>query len=331
MKKTIGKAESALYACCAVVFTALALFLNTESLDPANFIAEPFIFLGNLIRKADQTSPVLSYFIYIAIGVLPLIFPAARIIKTKRFFKRDMLWAALSGLLFVTLYFCVNPHAVRSPMLENQFEYLKAVLRTSVLWGFSSAFCSFLVLCLIAELYSGIKRSDAKITLYAQILFAVLVVIVLFQVFFFTVLEARLSIEGLPQEAPSWLPAAGRGLNIFAIAAIAAIKAAPSFFVIALYLKAKAFAGLVQKDMFGPQNLPALRQIEKTSVFAVFSLVVSAVLQNLLCLSLSPQLYKVSYNSSIPLSMILVTCLIMIFSKLMIKAIELSEENKLVI
>lgn len=331
MKKTIGKAELVLYACCTAVFTALALFLNAEGLELTNWIAQPFISIGNLIRKADAASRVLSYFIYIAIGAVPLIFPTVRIIKTKRFHKSNLLWAALSGLLFVTLYFCVNPHVIQLPLLQDQPKYMKAVSQTSVLWGFSSGFVSLLILCLITELYLGMKHSDAKTTLYAQILFVILTVAALFEVFFIALLEARLSIAELPQTAPFELPAAGRGVNVFAITAVAVIKAAPSFFVIALYLKAKVFVKLLQKDMFGAQNLTALREIEKTSVFAVFSLVISAVLQNLIYMCLSPQLYNVSYKSSIPIGMILITCLIMIFSKLMIKAIELSEENKLVI
>ena len=67
------------------------------------------------------------------------------------------------------------------------------------------------------------------------------------------------------------------------------------------------------------------------SKIAIFTTIGAVLAQNIANLIFARVLVNASYNFTLSATMLLALCLVLIFSKILIKAIEINEENKMVI
>lgn len=314
MKKLVERNEFAAYGVLALVFLILGITLNPDAVSALNLLLLPFNLIGNALRAVGNP---FAFVPYILVCLSPLVFPVVRILKERKVRPRYLTWVIMSAFSFAAVYFFINPH--------------KAGLFSDVLLlGYAVTMYAFLILGLLQEFNGRQKKNGKKVFYYAKILFMVLIAAVLFEVFFSSVSLVKLAFQKLSVN----LPEAGSFdyfLNAAAIIFVFLIWLLPAFYHFKLLLQAKSFVSNMQINMFEPQNLPKLGGIIKSCNKTIFFTIAVSIVNNLVILTLANRLVDMTFNIELPIQLILTACLITIFSKILMKAIEVNEENRLTI
>lgn len=86
----------------AVLCVILALCVSWTASDLLVILILPFQRIGTWIRESVLNGNAFGgWCVYLLIGLLPLIVPAVKTARIKRFYPISLLWIVLSGFLFV--------------------------------------------------------------------------------------------------------------------------------------------------------------------------------------------------------------------------------------
>lgn len=341
MSKVISKKECVIYGVVSLAFVLWAVFANWSEQFMVEVFYKPFELLGLLIRTMCEpygavTMKVLGYILYIIIGILPLIYPLVKLIKNKRLDLTCIPWIIASIYLFVAMYFFINPHLFRSILYGMGLSAeITASYQALIMAGMAMIFYALVALGCLLQFSHILKLNDNKVYFLAKVLISIFIVFTLFNVFFLNIVNAKVGIvamQGVPDSG--WLTESvnvNKGVNIFYILFSYLIKLMPSILTILLLIKAKSYINVTQADIFNPANITVINSVVKLAKRTIFVTLLAMIVDNMLTLALSNWLMNFNFKLAVPFAMILAVCLVVIFSKILIKAIEINEENKLVI
>lgn len=325
MKKYFKFNELIIYVLLIIGFTIPAFLLDLKRIDVALLIAQPLSLLGKLIRSIDNIWSPLAYVVYIMFSLTPLIYPVINILKTKKFSYTYLLWGVLSVFMFVFIYYGINPHLIKNIIFDSTEDY-----ESVAFGGLTIILMITFALTIIIEGFKKQEQDEKKIYKYAQILLVVLIVFTLQDIFFSNIITIREEIMKL-NEVSSLLKASSKALNLFVIILRFILANALNAFYIFIFIIAKKFVCDLQKDIFAVENIQKLNSLIKLSFISIIVSLGSLIIIDLVQFIFNKHLINVMYQANSSLVMLLVVCLLLIVAKILVRAIKINEENKLVI
>ena len=152
-------------------------FYLIQSMIPGHFIstvAFPFEQVGWVLRKlslSGSAGNLLAIVLYIVICLIP-VFLLVKIYKMGRFCNTDIVLLLLSILLFIVLYFMINPGLFYAELPEGE----KIILGGT----FYSVLCGYVIL---RVLKNSVNAKTIKLQKGIKVLFQVLILILVYEIF----------------------------------------------------------------------------------------------------------------------------------------------------
>ena len=98
-----------------------------------------------------------------------------------------------------------------------------------------------------------------------------------------------------------------------------------------MLFKCCTFIDRLKIDAFSPKNINPLQEVIRFAKLTLLITLTATAVDNILNIALSKMLLNANYNFDVPIVILLAVCLVIIFSEILIGAIKISEEQKLVI
>ncbi|MDR1906517.1 MAG: DUF2975 domain-containing protein [Clostridiales bacterium] len=342
IKKACGFKYKGIIACVilSVIFLLAGIFYRYEAnFETVEFFYLPFSAVGNFIRSISDTKlgELFGYAVYIVVCLSPFIFFIVKTAIKKRLVKRDILsfalWAGLSVFLFFAVYYFINPHRIGIFIdffysEEEIIDLARPALVSMIKFGYAVTFYMILTAALIFELSAPCYKNKDKAYVYSKFLILFFATAILFNALFIETIGLR---YGISQIKASSLYERWASFNITVTILIYIVNLAPSAFLIGLLFKAYDITARLQKNMLNPDNVVEFKILGRRAAAAVATVMLAAIFENLIYLMYSDRLLYTNFTFAIPAAMLFIACAIAVISKLLIKAVELNEENKLVI
>ena len=307
----------------SLLFLVLALCVNWNDANFFNIIYLPLKSIGDYIRSLGNT--VGGWLLYIFLGILPLAFPIYKIIRTRKIYIFGIAWITLCVFDYVMLYFYINPHLLGSVIVSGTDK-----LNEIALIGFEVTFFILLFICALIEVCLSMKYRHEKYYFLAEIIIDILIFIIIFNVCFTTVLNAKSQIADINTAHLSEINF-NKGLNVFAVVFSLLIKCVPPAVTVFLLFKRCDFIDKLKNNAFSPKNIGYLKEITRFAKLTVLITLTATAVNNIFNITLSKWILNANYSFEVPIVLLLTVCLVVIFSEILIGAIKISEEQKLVI
>lgn len=291
-------------------------------------ISSPFVGAGNCIRSMSLGgNTVGGWFLYIFIGIIPLIFPLIKIILKRKAYVGSLLWIVLSAYTFIMMYLLINPHLLRSEAITGSEEW-NAVYLDTVKHGACIIWYTLALLCILFECAGLLKKRRGSSYTFAWIIMYAIAAVYVICAFYGEVAEA---VSTISSASGATLGNVNMPLNVFAAVFAAAMGIAPAVVTIILLCVCASFICALKRDNLSPRLVGDIDRVAKLSKISIVVTLVCAIVNNVVQLALSKWLLNVSFSLSIPLSSLLVVCLVLIAAGVLKRAVAANEENKLVI
>ena len=109
------------------------------------------------------------------------------------------------------------------------------------------------------------------------------------------------------------------------------IKCVPPAVTVFLLFKCCDFIDKLKNNAFSPKNIGYLKEITRFAKLTVLITLTATAVNNIFNITLSKWILNANYSFEVPIVLLLTVCLVVIFSEILIGAIKISEEQKLVI
>ena len=307
----------------SVLFLILALCVKWGDTSFFNAIYLPLKCIGDYIRSLGNSAG--GWLLYIILGLLPLAFPIYKMITKRKFYWLSIAWFMLCIFDYVMLYFFINPHLLNNIIVSGT-EKLNEV----ALIGFEVTFFILLFICVLLEVGSLLKSKPEKSYFFAKIAIDILILIIIFNVCFTAVLNVKSEIANINAAQLSGVNF-NKELNEFAVIFSLLIKFVLATVTVILLFKCCTFIDRLKIDAFSPKNINPLQEVIRFAKLTLLITLTATAVDNILNIALSKMLLNANYNFDVPIVILLAVCLVIIFSEILIGAIKISEEQKLVI
>lgn len=298
---------------CAVAFAVLGVS------GGIGIVSLPFRAAGRALRAlslSGETGNVFAILIYAILCAVPLAVAACALVRDKRFTAAKLTLVLLSGYSYAALYFFINPNAVRFSV-DMSAEARESFLAV-VYIGLSFAFYGLLLLSVVFKLVSRAKREEKSFYRLVKILCALIGCAVAFPFFF--------------SELLSLISAAKTGGADAAVGAVSFVLHGGlcALLMAAAYL---AYGGArdLDRDLYSQENAALLKRISRLCLWDFLGSISVCVLLNILNFALTSVLTNVRFEFSVSLSVAAISALSLFGCKLLLRAIDLHEENRLTI
>ena len=317
-----------IYSALALLFIIIAALVPLEANSFFSAIYLPLKGIGDGIRNVTLNKSVAAgWILYFILGLIPLVYPIIRMAVKRKFYLCSLLWIILSLFGFITLYFFINPHLLNSELISGVTLDNKITLI-----GFEVTFITILIICVLAELSQLLKSNPEKSYVFVKVIIDIFAVIAIFSVCFINVSSVKAGFKGISAiEAGAFEGRLNKGLNCFSILFSFILNAVPAVFTVILLLKCGSFIDMLKVDAFNLNNEKPLKTIIRLAKVTVLITLASTALCNIALIIMSKWLVNANYQFEIPLVMLCTVCLVIIFSQILVRAIEMNEEQKLVI
>lgn len=317
----------------AVLCVILALCVSWTASDLLVILILPFQRIGTWIRESVLNGNAFGgWCVYLLIGLLPLIVPAVKTARIKRFYPISLLWIVLSGFLFVMLYFYINPHLLDTTVFAEISEEGTEYLRQGTMIGMQVTFIVILLICILCEFGSRLGQKPENAYLLAKWILLLYALGVVFTSCFLGVLAAKINWNALAVSPElSDIVRLNDGLNKFAILLSVIADLIPSVVTVILLMHCAALIDRLKIDAFAPSNIGPLNGVIRLTKLSVLITLGAAAVNNIIQLCLSRYLLHASYAIEIPLVSLFAICLVLIFAQILKRAILINEENRLTI
>lgn len=262
-------------ALCALGGIIMGLFVTDEQLSSISI-----------------NSGIIIIALFVA-GFLVLIYPIAKMIKRKKFYRLFLLWLLVAVLLWLTPFVLITLYAA----------------------------VPLLILCILAECNAALKTDENKSYLFIQIILYVLAFASVFACCF----------AGLYDVTEELMNGSfGVALNKLVELIVLSVSAVIIITIILLGIKA---VRVIKVDMFNPELIGVFNKIiKRCKVSVVYSLLspIGLMLIELFVASLTNTSYSISFLFD-ELWAILVVCFVIVLVSMLKRSIAEHEENKMTI
>lgn len=301
----------------------IAAICTAEDISATEFVVRPFGAICAAIRDIHEGGNVGgAWCLYIFIGILPLVIPAAICAVRRRFCPHSLIWVALSVCTFAAIYMSINRQLFASEYASTEQYYSTIVAALCFIW------LGVAMICVFTECSHSLTNKRASAYTLGQIVLYLIAAVYIVNSFYLNISGAAYDISLLKNAA---LPKDDYCLNIFAIAMHATAKCLSTAATTVFLSMAAQLLGELKRDSLSARAVKFL----KTSVIAgcasVTVTVCLALISNIVVLSMVKSLFICRFAVSIPLSELISVCLAMIAIEILKRAIAADEENKLTI
>jgi hypothetical protein len=343
IKEKLNGIEPLIYAAATVVFLSLGFLVSwSADLYAFEFFTKPFEYAGKFIRAVSLSGGIgatAAYALYTALCLAPLYYPVIRAVKAKGIKKseilRGVLWLAVSAALFYLMYFAINPHLIKTVADGISAESAPSssvvidMFRAISFIGIALTFYAGLALAVLAEAAAAMKKNDGRAYSFARLVTALIIITLLYSAFFINSVELKTALAKFKADsaAGSYTGTVDYTLVYFGYF----LRMCPALCAVYLLLCVRFCVAGLKNDMLCTANAGRFNELLSVSKISAAVILLAAIAENVLNIALAGSLKHSYFRFEIPAAMIFATCLIAIVCKLLLRAIELNEESKLVI
>lgn len=314
-------------AILAVVCIIVAV-CGHQGQDIFTVISSPFVGAGNFIRSISlDGNTVGGWVLYIFIGIIPLIFPLVKTILRRKVYVGSLLWGLLCAYTFIMMYLLINPHLLANCVLPASEEWNEVYIET-VKHGACIIWYTLALLCVLFECAGLLKKRSNSSYIFARIIMYAIAAVYVISAFYGEVSD---TVSTISAASEATLGNINMPLNVFAAVFSAAMSIVPAVVTIILLCVCASFVCALKRDNLSPRLVGDIDRVAKLSKISIVLTLVCSIVNNVVQFGLSKWLLNVSFSLTIPLSSLLVVCLVLITAGVLKRAIAANEENKLVI
>ena len=322
--KYYGEVALALLAVVCIIVAVC----GPQGQDIFTVISSPFVGAGNSIRSMSSGgNTVGGWILYIFIGIIPLIFPLVKTILRRKVYVGSLLWVVLCAYTFIMMYLLVNPHLLANRVLPASEEWNEVYIET-VKHGACIIWYTLALLCILFECAGLLKKRSGSSYAFARVIMYAIAAVYVISALYGEVADA---VSTISSASGATLGNVNMPFNVFAAVFAAAMGIAPSVVTIILLCVCASFICALKLDNLSPRLVGDIDRVAKLSKISIVVTLFCAIANNVVQLALSKWLLNVSFSLMIPLSSLLVVCLVLITAGVLKRAIAANEENKLVI
>lgn len=308
---------SAAAALIAVVYTVCTIVFAVE--EPLYIFPAPFVSFGKGLRALSLSGSAgngAAIALYVLFCSIPALVALVAFCRDKKFTASKLLLVLLSAYLFAMIYLLINPNVIcfSVELTADMRERFLSVLYV----GMAFAFYGLLLLSVCVRLVRKAKREDAAFYRTVRLLCAFTGCVLAF--LFFGV-ELADMIGTLRNGVADAIVGA---VTLLLHGALYGLLFAAAFF---------AYVGVegLKTSLFAAENAALLRKISRLCLADFLGGIAVCVILNILNLALTPVLCNVRFDFTVSVWVAAVAALCLFACKLLLRAIELYEENRLTI
>lgn len=318
-----------IYGAIGIAFIILATTVGFKLEESLEIIRTPFEKIGEFLRHLLEASNgfvnVLGYAFYIILSMIPLAYPVYMIIKNREFRIDLLLWLIASVLLFVVNYYLINPN--RIPV--NEFIPFSDAYVTIHTIGLIDVFLGVMILAILFSINYSLRKKEEKVYLYSKLTIVCVIALYLFSCFYLELSNLISNIKSI--NAMDSTLNINKSDNVFLAIASYMATLIPTALSISLLGFTQFFLNKAQNDLLCTDNIKVINRITFVAKLDIAVSIAAMTIMNLLTFCFADVALDSNYNLTISSINIFLVLIIIIFSKLLAKAIEVNEENKLVI
>lgn len=325
--------------CLMAILIPIAICVEWNSTEVIKVLTKPLLGIGNYIRnlfiseKATSASKFGGWALFIFLGALPIAIPIVLCIMRKKFSLLSLLWLLPIACGYAMLYFAINPHLLLSTVTVIPQEAQEPFNLINLL-GLLVVYAALVLICALVEAGIFLKYKPQGSYLFAKLIICIFIIGIIFSACFVNLFNINVKLaalnESLAVQEELQLNI-NASLNRFGIIFPAVSSFLPAIITVILLIKCMAFIDKLKVDSLNQHNI---KPLESIILFAKISVIVTlavSALNNIVALSLSRYMVNNNYIFNLPISEILGICLVLIFSHVFKRAVEVNEENKLTI
>jgi hypothetical protein len=310
----------------AILCLAAATFNSLHSgIGYEEIAAFPFAQIGTLLRWMSLSGiagNIAAVILYLAIGAAPFLY-SVRLSMENKAETEDLLLLVISLLLFVMMYFMVNPGCISiSQNLGGPTSWGKAI------WG--GAFYSVLIGYLFLKMLRKITQSGTgKILETLKALFMIAAALLVCAVFYIGVSSVFSDIAAV--KTANTDPFVSLSLTNCFIVIRFALQNAAAVLDIVILLMAARLAGALKTERYGEEVVGAADALASFCKKAVIAMILCSMTSNILQLLFSGSLHKADFVTQIPLDSVILVLVMFLLARYFAESKEIQEDNELFI
>lgn len=318
MKKRRGFwISSAVAAVVAAIFTVCACVFEIKT--QLQFVYLPFALLGKGLRALSLSGSggnAAAIVLYVLICLIPALVALVAFFRDKKFTVAKLILVLLSGYSFAMMYFFINPNVVRFAIEMPQEAREEFLLILNL--GMAFAFYGLLLFSAAIKLAVKAKREEAAFYRTVRLLCAFAGCALVF-VFF-----------GI--ELTNFLKIVPNGIADAILGGVALLLHGALYGLLyAAACVAYGGAGNLKANLYSPENVKLLKRVSKLCLWDFLGSIAVCVILNVLNFALTPVLHNITFEFTVSVSVAAIAAVCLFAANLLLRAINLYEENRLTI
>ncbi len=310
ISSSIAAAVAVMIAVCARVFA-----IETQ----LQIVYLPFALLGKGLRALSLSGSggnAAAISLYIVCCATPVLIALIALCRDRKCTVSKLLLVLLSGYTFAMMYFFINPNVVRFSveMPQEAREGFLMILNI----GMAFAFYGLLLLGVAVKVIAKAKREEAAFYRTVKLLCAFAGCVLVFLCFGF--------------ELTNFLEAVKNGVADAIMGAITLLLHGALYGL--LYAAACIAYGGAEKiktNLYSPENVKLLKRVSRLCLWDFLGSIAVCVILNVLNFALTPVLHNVAFEFTVSVSVAAIAAVCLFAANLLLRAIDLYEENRLTI
>lgn len=316
--KVFSQRKAFFIASAAAAVLAVCLLCVRGTID-LQIVSYPFELLGKGLRALSLSGSggnVAAVILYALCCALPALIAGIALFRDRRFTAAKLLLLLLSGYSFAMLYFFINPNliAFSLDLTGEARELFLSVLNI----GMAFAFYGLLLLCVAVRLIARARREEAAFYRAVRLLCAAAGCALAFLFFGFELAELISAIQTGGADAV---------VGVISLILHGGLYGCLYAAVMLVYGGAER----LKTNLFAEENAALLKKVSRLFLADFLGGIAVCVLLNVLNFALSPYLQNMAFEFDVSVWVAAIAAVCLFACKLLLRAIELYEENRLTI
>jgi len=306
-------------AIIATIGITVVIFSQFKALDYEDIISFPFSQISGILRWLSLSSDlgnVVAIVLYIGISSIPLILLLKKY-RNLSVVKEDVLLLVLSILLYISLYFMINPREMTDIIVRSGLESFGVVILSSVNYIVIIGYVILKLLRRFSNNETGRLLNDLSIAIMFT---SAIFVIAICAVTPFNVIGEIKAIRVTNTEL------SGLTMSDIFIVLKYLVISLPTFFGVVISFKTLDMIDEIKIDRYSSQMIKEARALEVVCQKAIIVSTVSVIAFNVIQLLFAKSLIKADFKLTIPITSILLVLITMLLTRFFTETKEIKEE-----
>lgn len=308
----------------AGIMGLLAFFLmKDQAIGYDSIVSFPFVQVGYLLRILSLNSSfgnVLAWIVYVLFCLAPLILLSIRIRKGIQK-SEDLLLLLLSGLLFFSMYYMINPSFAEGILAPSTLKGSWKIGVSSVVY---IVLIGYVIMRLLRRIQTGMTD---RLLIDLEAMLIVFAVISVLSLTFALPFDIKGEMKAI--EAANTMAGIDFSLTYFFILLRNGIKMMPLFYQILIIIAGYDLVQVLKVERYSQGVMDKAVQLVNKCKQAIIVTLIASIFINLLQLIVGAKLIHSDYHIDIPLTSILIVIITMLLAKYFAHSSKIKEEMDL--